>query len=47
VMVTTMHVMVTTVISAKMAEPIEIPFGVGLLTRTGPSNHVVDGGVII
>jgi len=27
---------------AKMAEPIEMPFGFG--TRVGPGNHVLDGG---
>ena len=33
---------VTFVIPAKMAEPIEMPFG--LRTRVGPGNHVLDGG---
>ena len=33
----------TTMYSAKMAEPIEMPFGVE--TRVGPSNHVLDGGM--
>ena len=32
----------TTVISAKTAAPIEMPFG--LRTRVGPRNHVLDGG---
>jgi len=27
---------------AKMAEPIEMPFG--LMIRVGPGNHVLDGG---
>jgi len=33
---------VTLVSPAKMAEPIEMPFG--LRTRVGPENHVLDGG---
>ena len=33
---------VTVVSPAKMAEPIEIPFG--LWARMGPRNHVLDGG---
>jgi len=33
---------VTFVIPAKMAEPIEMPFG--LRTRVSPGNHVLDGG---
>jgi len=33
---------VTLVSPAKMAEPIEMPFG--LRTRVGPRNHVLDGG---
>jgi len=32
---------VTLVSPAKMAEPIEMPFG--LRTREGPGNHVLDG----
>ena len=33
---------VTLVNPAKMAEPIDFPFG--LRTRVGPKNHVLDGG---
>jgi len=33
---------VTLVSPAKMAEPIEMQFG--LKTRVGPGNHVLDGG---
>jgi len=33
---------VTVVSHAKMAEPIEVPFG--LRTRVGPGNYVLDGG---
>jgi len=33
---------VTLVSPAKMAAPIEMPFG--LRTRVGPRNHVLDGG---
>ena len=33
---------VTLVSPAKMAEPIEMPFG--LRTSVGPGNHVLDGG---
>jgi len=33
---------VTPVSPAKVAEPIEMPFG--LRTRVGPGNHVLDGG---
>jgi len=33
---------VTLVSPAKMAEPIELPFG--LTTWVGPENHVLDGG---
>jgi len=36
---------VTFVILAKMAEPIEIPFG--WITRVGERNHVLDGVQII
>jgi len=34
---------VTLVSPAKMAEPIEMPFG--LWTRVGPRDHVLDGGL--
>ena len=33
-----------TLVSAKTAEPIEMPFG--LRTRVGPENHVLDGAQI-
>jgi len=36
------HLSVTLVSPAKMAAPIEMPFG--LRTRAGPWNHVLDGG---